>query len=268
MILQFQTKLGIKTKSDWELFNYIMTLHHILAYMASRDQLFSNSSVSYMSQLLLKTDTKYLNSVYNITLGLLHTGERELAFKCILTMLEHLQISTSESNSTHLAIFELSAKYAIETNNYYTHIKKSITGYISKQIITRSVHDTRSTNLHKIIDIYCRVHMAYIDVCLLNSHPVAQLVNKEDLLGERLSPTCHAFKGEILDRELVNYYKKSLENIQTNNEKLSGYLAEIIQLIVQMLVTEVYAVNSSQYAAVVLKYIEIVSVCEKGFVGE
>ncbi|CAG9319187.1 unnamed protein product [Blepharisma stoltei] len=267
MLIQFENKLSIDTKCDWELYNYIMALHFFLTYMASRDIIFSNSALSYINQLLLKPDPKYLNSTYNISLALIHTGEKELAFKILIMLLEHMQISNCEVTTTHIAIFELCVKYAIEANNYYTHIKKAITGFIMKQAEIRGIHDIKSGNLLKIIDGYIRVHLSYIETYIQNGHQASQLVNREDILGEKLN-ICIAFKGEILDREITDYHKRLLESAKLSQESLSSYISEMIQNIVKILLTEVYPVNSSQYASTLLKYIEILSTCEKGFTNE
>ena len=257
-IVQLQEKISLETKPNWQLFYYIMCLGHFLVFVSGKSLTDSSLGLGYLQKLTSCSSFQYLSNTYNITLGLLHTGYKEVSFKCLRILFDYIVEHPCKMSSAQLALIELGCKFSSESKSYAEFIVKGVSSLIKNYLS----ENLETQEFMKLVDCYCKVKLTKAEL-----HKGASF-QREEFLGLSLEGVCFSVKGKILERELINYHSRLLTSAKSNKSQMVEHCAEAIQELVKVLFTSVYPPSSTKHGQIVLKYIEIISTCDKPFENE
>ena len=249
-LIRFQEKLAVNSQIDLCLYYYTMFLNSILLYISTRDSIYITQATGYLNQLVAFNENKYLSNCYNLTLGLLHSGEKELSIKLSIIMLDSL----SQVNQINIAIIEFASKHVSDNLNHIKYVNKSILDFIGRQVITNDIK--HANEIQKIIEVYCWLQFKEIEMGGEFNCPLRGLNGEKELLGI------------IFAKEIDCYHKKLLSLRKPKNEKISNSIIERIQEIEKILLWNLYPPYSSNYISTIVTYIEILSTCSSFFTNE
>lgn len=247
-LIRFHEKLAIQKPCDLHIYHYAIFLNCTLVFLSTREPIYINTAYSSLVSLISNNANGLVNNSYNVSLNLMQAGEKDLAFKFAVGILEHL----NGINEVSIAVIEFITKYATDSLQGTKSVKKYVFEFFDKAVKALD-WEKYEKELLKIVEILVLVECIEIE-------------HGGDVNNGFINFACEkSLQCKILEKKIESYYRKLLSKPEAN---LSKYLCNRIQDITKVLLWDFHVSYSPQFIHAFVSYIEILSACGTFFENE